>query len=46
MNLEAFKLDYALMEGDACRIPVKYAAINAVVTDPSYGSSAATLPES
>jgi tRNA (guanine10-N2)-dimethyltransferase len=46
MNLEAFKLDYALMEGDACRIPIKKATINAVVTDPPYGRSAAILAES
>jgi tRNA (guanine10-N2)-dimethyltransferase len=46
MNLEAFKLDYALMEGDACRIPFKDATINAVVTDPPYGRSAAILAES
>ncbi|WP_292391471.1 TRM11 family SAM-dependent methyltransferase [Methanosarcina sp. UBA5] len=43
MNLEAFKLDYALMEGDACRVPLKEATINAVVTDPPYGRSAAIL---
>lgn len=46
MNLEAFELDYALMEGDACRIPFKDAIINAVVTDPPYGRSAAILAES
>ncbi|HWR26159.1 MAG TPA: TRM11 family methyltransferase [Methanosarcina sp.] len=46
MNLEAFNLDYALMEGDACRIPFKDATINAVVTDPPYGRSAAILAES
>ncbi|AKB46004.1 tRNA-(G10-N2) methyltransferase [Methanosarcina sp. Kolksee] len=43
MNLEAFKLDYALMEGDACRVPLKEETINAVVTDPPYGRSAAIL---
>ncbi|HWQ47550.1 MAG TPA: TRM11 family methyltransferase [Methanosarcina sp.] len=43
MNLETFKLDYALMEGDACRVPLKEATINAVVTDPPYGRSAAIL---
>ncbi|HHV23951.1 MAG TPA: methyltransferase domain-containing protein [Methanosarcina sp.] len=46
MNLVAFKLDYALMEGDACRMPLKGATINAVVTDPPYGRSAAILAES
>jgi len=46
MNLEAFELDYALMEGDACRMPFKDATINAVVTDPPYGRSAAILAES
>lgn len=46
MNLEAFKLDYVLMEGDACRMPFKDATIDAVVTDPPYGRSAAILAES
>jgi tRNA (guanine10-N2)-dimethyltransferase len=46
VNLEAFKLDYSLMEGDACRIPFKDSTINAVVTDPPYGRSAAILAES
>lgn len=46
MNLEAFGLDYILMEGDACRIPFKEAMIDAVVTDPPYGRSAAILAES
>jgi len=43
MNLEAYKLDYVLMEGDACRIPLKDSTIDAVVTDPPYGRSAAIL---
>lgn len=43
MNLEAFKLDYALMEGDACRLPFKEETMNAVVTDPPYGRSAAII---
>lgn len=46
MNLEAFKLDYVLMEGDACRVPLKEETINAVVTDPPYGRSAAIVAES
>lgn len=46
MNLEAYKLDYLLMEGDACRIPLKDCTIDAVVTDPPYGRSAAILAES
>jgi tRNA (guanine10-N2)-dimethyltransferase len=46
MNLEAFKLDYSLMEGDACRIPLKENTVDAVVTDPPYGRSAAILAES
>ena len=46
MNLEAFNVDYELMEGDACRVPLKNATINAVVTDPPYGRSAAILAES
>ncbi|AKB17007.1 MULTISPECIES: TRM11 family methyltransferase [unclassified Methanosarcina] len=43
MNLEAYELDYILMEGDACRIPLKDSTIDAVVTDPPYGRSAAIL---
>lgn len=46
MNLEAFELNYALMKGDACRMPLKEATINAIVTDPPYGRSAAILAES
>lgn len=46
MNLEAYELDYLLMEGDACRIPLKDCTIDAVVTDPPYGRSAAILAES
>jgi tRNA (guanine10-N2)-dimethyltransferase len=46
MNLDAFGLDYVLMEGDACRIPFKEATIDAIVTDPPYGRSAAILAES
>jgi tRNA (guanine10-N2)-dimethyltransferase len=46
MNLEAFGTDYALMEGDACRIPLKAESVNSVVTDPPYGRSAAILAES
>jgi tRNA (guanine10-N2)-dimethyltransferase len=46
MNLEAFGLDYTLIEGDACRIPFKEATIDAIVTDPPYGRSAAVLAES
>jgi tRNA (guanine10-N2)-dimethyltransferase len=46
MNLKAFELDFALMEGDACRMPLKEATINAIVTDPPYGRSAAILAES
>ena len=46
MNLEAYNLDYVLMEGDACRIPLKDCTIDAVVTDPPYGRSAAILADS
>jgi tRNA (guanine10-N2)-dimethyltransferase len=46
INLEAFDLDYALMQGDACRIPLKEDTLDAVVTDPPYGRSAAILAES
>jgi len=43
MNLEAYELDYILMEGDACRVPLKDSTIDTVVTDPPYGRSAAIL---
>ncbi len=43
MNLEAYELDYILMEGDACRIPLKDSTIDVIVTDPPYGRSAAIL---
>jgi tRNA (guanine10-N2)-dimethyltransferase len=43
MNLEAYELDYILMEGDACRVPLKNSTIDTVVTDPPYGRSAAIL---
>ena len=46
INLEAFGADYALMEGDACSAPLKAESVNAVVTDPPYGRSAAILAES
>lgn len=46
MNLKAYGLNFVLMEGDACRIPLKEATIDAVVTDPPYGRSAAILAES
>lgn len=46
MNLEAFGVDYTLLEGDACRIPLKAASVDVAVTDPPYGRSAAILAES
>ncbi|MDD4496680.1 MAG: TRM11 family methyltransferase [Methanosarcinaceae archaeon] len=46
INLEAFGADYVLLEGDACRVPLKAETVDAVVTDPPYGRSAAILAES
>ncbi|MDD2439688.1 MAG: TRM11 family methyltransferase [Methanosarcinaceae archaeon] len=46
MNLEAFGADYVLLEGDACKLPLKSETIDTVVTDPPYGRSAAVLAES
>lgn len=46
MNLEAFGADYVLLKGDACKVPLKAETVDAVVTDPPYGRSAAILAES
>jgi tRNA (guanine10-N2)-dimethyltransferase len=46
MNLKAFRINYMLLEGDACRVPLKEATVDAIVTDPPYGRSAAVLAES
>jgi tRNA (guanine10-N2)-dimethyltransferase len=46
MNLEEYNADYSLLVGDACRVPLKDACIDAIVTDPPYGRSAAIRAES
>ncbi|MDG6243095.1 MAG: TRM11 family methyltransferase [Methanolobus sp.] len=46
MNLEEYNADYSLLVGDACRVPLKDACIDAIVTDPPYGRSAAIKAES
>jgi len=46
LNLEAFRVDYTLIQGDACRIPLKEGTVDAILTDPPYGRSAAILAES
>jgi len=46
MNLSAFELDYTLVKGDARMMPFQEGTINAIVTDPPYGRSAAVLAES
>lgn len=46
MNMDLFDSDYSLLVGDACRIPVKSGTVDAIVTDPPYGRSAAIKAES
>ena len=50
MNLKAFEINsksnYLLLEGDACKIPLKEACVDSIVTDPPYGRSAAVLAAS
>jgi tRNA (guanine10-N2)-dimethyltransferase len=46
MNLDMFDADYSLLVGDACRIPLKDSSVDAIVTDPPYGRSAAIRAES
>jgi len=46
MNMDLFDSDYSLLVGDACRIPVKDCTVDAIVTDPPYGRSAAIKAES
>ncbi|MBN2110257.1 MAG: N-6 DNA methylase [Methanosarcinaceae archaeon] len=41
MNMDLFNSDHSLLVGDACRIPVKDSTVDAIVTDPPYGRSAA-----
>ena len=46
LNLDEFGADYSLITGDACRVPLKDASVDAIVTDPPYGRSAAIRAES
>ncbi len=45
-NLDECKADYSLIVGDACRVPLKSSCVDAIVTDPPYGRSAAIKAES
>ncbi len=46
MNLDHYNIDYTLMYQDACNMALKDESIEAVVTDPPYGRSAAIKAES
>jgi len=46
MNLDMFNADYSLLVGDACGIALKDSSVDAIVTDPPYGRSAAIQAES
>ncbi len=46
MNLDYYNVDYSLMYGDACRMALEDESVDAVVTDPPYGRSAAVRAES
>lgn len=46
MNLDMFDADYSLLVGDACRVALKDSSVDAIVTDPPYGRSAAIRAES
>ncbi|WP_406660191.1 TRM11 family methyltransferase [Methanolobus sp. ZRKC3] len=46
MNLDEFETDYSLLVGDACRMALKDSSVDAIVTDPPYGRSAAIRAES
>ncbi|MDO8726405.1 MAG: TRM11 family methyltransferase [Candidatus Methanoperedens sp.] len=46
MNLDHYKIDHSLMFQDACREALQDESIDAVVTDPPYGRSAAIKAES
>lgn len=46
MNLEAFLPDHSLFVGDAGRLPLVDECVDAIVTDPPYGRSAAIKAES
>ncbi len=46
MNLEHYNISYSLMYQDACSIAFRDESVDAVVTDPPYGRSAAIKAES
>ncbi|WP_094227115.1 TRM11 family SAM-dependent methyltransferase [Methanolobus psychrotolerans] len=46
LNLDAYNADYSQLVGDACRVPLKDSCVDAIVTDPPYGRSAAIKAES
>ncbi|MCX9082881.1 MAG: TRM11 family methyltransferase [Candidatus Methanoperedens sp.] len=46
MNLDHYNVDYSLMYEDACRLALRDESVDAVVTDPPYGRSAAIKAES
>ncbi len=46
MNLDHYKIDHSLMYQDACGMALRGESVDAVVTDPPYGRSAAIKAES
>jgi tRNA (guanine10-N2)-dimethyltransferase len=46
LNLQYFGGDYNLLQGDACKLPLKNSCIDSVITDPPYGRSAMIKAES
>ncbi len=46
MNLDEYDTDHSLLVGDACRVPLRDRSVDAIVTDPPYGRSAAIRAES
>lgn len=46
MNLNEFGGHYNIITGDACMVPLKDECVDAIVTDPPYGRSAAIRAES
>ncbi len=46
MNLEHYRIDHSLMYQDACSMALRDESVDAVVTDPPYGRSAAIKAES
>lgn len=46
MNLQVFGGHYNILAGDACMVPLRDECVDAIVTDPPYGRSAAIRAES